>query len=129
VANQRFQNLEKLKIMELLDCQKRNEHKNNFPEAAFQSLKRNYGQHFDFPELCSKLIAAYGIEDFSGKSVSETVTFLRQTGLAEDGFSVVYKLCCLIFTVPASSAYVECSFSTLKRAKSYDRNTQTKARL
>jgi hypothetical protein len=64
--------------LELFDSQKRNEHINNFPEAAFQSLKINYGQHFDFTGLQSALIAAYSIEDFSGKSVSETVTFLRQ---------------------------------------------------
>jgi hypothetical protein len=36
---ERFQNLEKLKFLELFDCQKRNGHKNNFPVAAFQSPK------------------------------------------------------------------------------------------
>jgi hypothetical protein len=36
---ERFQNLEKLKFLELFDCQKRNGHKDNFPGAAFQSPK------------------------------------------------------------------------------------------
>jgi hypothetical protein len=59
----------------------------------------------------------------------ETVTFLRETGLAEDGFPDVYKLRCLILNIPASSASVERSFSTLKRVKSHTRNTQTEGRL
>jgi hypothetical protein len=83
---ERFTNLEKIKFLEIFDCQKRNEHKNNFPEVAFQSLKLNDGQHFDFPGLQRKLITAYSIEDFSGKSVSDTVTFFRQTGLTDGVF-------------------------------------------
>jgi hypothetical protein len=55
--------------VEIFVCQKRNEHKNNFPEAPSQSLKINYGKHFDLPGLWSKLIAAFSIKDFSGTGV------------------------------------------------------------
>lgn len=126
---ERFQHLGKLKFLELLNSKKRIEYKKYFPESAFQSLKHEYGEHFDFPGLRSELIAAYNIEGFNGKSVIETITFLKQTDLAEDGFPELYKLCCLISTIPASSASVERSFSTLKRVKTYSRNTQTEERL
>jgi hypothetical protein len=79
--------------------------------------------------LRSELIAAYSTEDFCGKSISETVEFFRQTGLAEDGFPEVYKLCCLILTIPVFSLSGEHSFSSLKIVKSYVRNTQTEGRL
>jgi hypothetical protein len=77
------------------------------------SSLRNYGQHFDFPELRSELITVYSTEDFSWKSKSETVKFFRQTGMAEAGFSEVYKLWFLILTISASSVSVEYSFPTL----------------
>lgn len=44
--------------------------------------------------------------------------------LNEDGFPQLYKLCCLISTIPASSASVERPFSMLKRVNTYTRNTQ-----
>jgi hypothetical protein len=69
LIRERFQNLEKFKFLEIFVCQKRNEHKNNFPDAPSQSLKINYGKHFDLPGLWSKLIAAFSIKDFSGTGV------------------------------------------------------------
>jgi hypothetical protein len=42
----------------MFESQKRNEYKNIFREPAYQSLKLNYGQHFDLPGLRSELNAA-----------------------------------------------------------------------
>lgn len=45
------------------------------------------------------------------------------------GFEEIFKLCCLISTIPATTVSVERSFFALKRIKIFARSTQSQARM
>lgn len=125
----RFRDLEELKFIELIDSKKFETFKTRFPENLFTSLKSGYNNLFQFEKLRSELVAVYRLSDFSGKKVTEIAKFLKDTELGEEAFPEVYKLCCLIATIPVSTSTVERTFSCLKRVKSYVRNTQCEDRL
>lgn len=125
----RFQDLSDLQFLELLDSKKFQCFKTRFPDNLLLTLKSSYGSFFNFGNLRSELISVYRLSDFSNKTVTEMMHFLKETGLTEEAFTETYKLCCLVSTIPVSTSTVERTFSCLKRVKTSLRNTQSENRL
>uniref|UniRef100_A0A6P7GJV3 Uncharacterized protein LOC114337735 isoform X1 n=1 Tax=Diabrotica virgifera virgifera TaxID=50390 RepID=A0A6P7GJV3_DIAVI len=127
--NSRFQNFNELKFVELCNFNISNYNSSKFPTEAFNSLRLNYGNFFDIPALNSQLSVVYETSDISEKEIPRNLlNFLNSTGLNKSLCEVV-KLCELVLTIPATSASVECSFSVLKRIKSFTRNSTSEDRL
>jgi hypothetical protein len=124
----RFQNLEKLKCLELINPSCSKEYEKTFSEIAFLSLKTAYGQHFNFPCLRSELSVFYSSEDLSTQNASQLLLQLKNTNI-DSPLHQLTKLCELIAAIPASSASVDRSFSALKRIKTYARNSQGEDRM
>ncbi|KAJ8868610.1 hypothetical protein PR048_030148 [Dryococelus australis] len=125
----KFSSLENLKFLALLDPNKNEENAKTFPEEAFAPLKSSYGNYFYITHLRSELVAKFNLSEFRSKSVFEIMELLKQSDLNVDGFPELYKLCSLIAAIPAISASVERSFSSLKRIETYIRNSQKQDRL
>lgn len=117
---QRFQNLNKLKLFELISRSR--DYERAFPGLAFSSIKTVYGQHFNIHRLNSELHVYYSNENLRNKNVSELLLYLKTTSIGSALYELT-KLCELIVTIPATSASVESSFSTLERIKAYAGNS------
>lgn len=124
----RFNDLNRLSFLGLIDPQKSRKYSKDFPEEAFQSLRESYGKYFEFPRLRSELIALYCTKQTSDKGLTQLLAFLPGNDLVEV-FPQTFLLCRLIATIPATSVSVERSFSTLKRIKTYARNATGQTRL
>lgn len=125
--NCRFDHLNDLKFLEL--CNFGAFKGIPFPEDSFKSLFHHYGQYFDKALLRSELTVIYETDVIDTKTnAGELLTFLKQSNL-ENAYSEVLKLCELVLTIPATSASVERNFSTLKRIKSFVRNSTGQERL
>ena len=77
------------------------------------------------PRLHSELRVVYSMEDYMKKSVSELMEFINVNDLS-DTMPELFRLFALILTIPSTTASVERSFLTLKRIKTYQRNTTGK---
>ena len=126
---QRFQHLERLKFMELLNVDKFESFKSDFPTQSLLNLLETYGQFFDQDKLKIELLHFYRNPDInSSRKLCEAIGFMKSSGL-DGAMPQLYKLMCLIATIGATSAGVEQSCSCLKRIKSYTRNTMGQERL
>lgn len=76
---QRFQNLNKLKLFELISRSR--DYERAFPGLAFSSLKTVYGQHFNIPRLNSELHVYYSHENLRNKNVCELLLYLKTTSI------------------------------------------------
>ena len=125
----RFSTLRKLEIFGLLNYEKFGEYKkkSNFPEDLLKKLLSTYNI-FDGVQLRNELMVLYNSNDLIGKSPYQILNWMIEKNLA-DSFEQVYKLTEIICTIPATTASVERSFSTLKRVKTYVRSTQKQDRL
>lgn len=126
----RFKNFSNLQFLELCNF---NSFKNKpFPKIAFESLKETYGNFFDAAALRSELTVLYSSESDENvdrkQNANELLTFIKENEL-DQAYSEVLKLCQLVLTMPATSASTERSFSTLKRLKTYIRNSTSEDRL
>ncbi|KAL6483674.1 hypothetical protein MHYP_G00085460 [Metynnis hypsauchen] len=126
----RFANLESLRFLELVNPGKFDEMRQVFPEEAFQSVLKSFGQFFDSGRLRSELQVLYSNQDWQGNrgKLCDFLLFLKDMEL-DSAMPQVYKLLSLVATIGATSAGVERSFSCLKRLKSYTRNTMGQGRL
>lgn len=126
---QRFQNLECLRFMELLDFDLYDSYKNEFPQAAFTSLEDNYGHLSDMVKLKSELQVFYNNKDLQGSArLCDSLRAMKTNELSE-AMPGLDRLMCLVASIGATSAGVERSFSCLKRLKTYARNTIGQDRL
>jgi hypothetical protein len=79
-------------MKKVFDCQKRNKRKYNFNESAFQSLKLNNGQQFDFFWLAERSNISVQKTRRKWEKFSETVAFFfREAHLAGNIFPEVQK--------------------------------------
>ncbi len=124
----RFQSLHRLQFLECVDSKKFEEYVRNFPTAAFQSLTENYGNFFDKHLLQSELMMIYSSEEFREKSVVEMFKYFHANDL-NDAMNKTYKILSLICTIPSTTSSVERSLSSLKRIKTYLRNSTSQWRL
>lgn len=126
---QRFQQLDRLHFMELLDFEKFDSFKAAFPTKALANLFETYGHFFDEPKLKAQLQHYYSDDELhSSKKLCEAISFMKSNGL-DEAMAEVYRLMSLIATIGATSAGVERSFSCLKRIKSFTRNSMGQERL
>lgn len=88
----------------------------------------SYGTQFDLNIVKAELIFMYNMSNFQGKRISDLLTFLRRTGLA-DSMTELYALTSRTSTIPVSTASVERSFLSLKQIKTYARSTTGPIRL
>lgn len=123
----RFENFSDLRFLELCNF---NGFKNTlFPNAAFQSFVRHYGDYFDVPSLHAELAAIYTTEDIHSKNdPRELLNFLKQTGL-HNAYHEAQKFCELVLTIPATSFSMEHNFSVLKRVKNFMKNSTSECGL
>lgn len=119
---ERFQNIEKMKYLDLLNTSFFNKFKTNFPETEFKALQTTYGHHFDFPKLRTELTVVFNDKDFALKNILQIYLYLNEYGLVST-FKELSKLCELYLTIPTTSASSERSFSSLRRIKTYLRNS------
>lgn len=99
-----------------------------FPERTLKTVCSTY-KFLDKTKLHHELASIYLAEEF--KSVSGAVSlleFIMQNNL-EKTLSESSKLLKLILTIPMTSAEAERCFSTLKRIKTFLRNSMTQERL
>ena len=124
----RYENLKCLHFVEVLNNKKYIEYKKIFPQKAFDALKLTYGDIFDTVRLTNELIVLYTSTQLHDKPIFELFNYLKDGDLIEV-FPEIFKLCALIITIPYTTASVERTFSTLKRVKTYPRNTISEDRL
>ncbi|KAL2083806.1 hypothetical protein ACEWY4_021579 [Coilia grayii] len=126
---QRFQHLRRLQFMELLNKEKFDSFKLQFPMHALANLSETYGHLFDEVKLKTELQHFYTDPELhSTQKLCDAIQFMKSSGL-DEAMPQLYRLKCLIATIGVTSAGVERSFSCLKRIKSYTRNTIGQGRL
>jgi len=125
---ERFQDLDKLKFVALVDSSKFKFYQTAFPNEGLECLSSTYKDMFDLTLLKNELSVVYFDSQFHNQHIQQCVKLLKQfqdSGLLME----VYKLFCLILTIPSTSVSVERNFSCLKRIKTYLRNSMTEERL
>ncbi|XP_053556836.1 zinc finger MYM-type protein 1-like [Bombina bombina] len=118
----RFDHYEELSFLSLVDCTKLKEIAENFDDTKLQSLGK-YRKHFDLLRLKCDLVGLYSAERVRTecKSPLQLLNFVIENDLM-NGLPEAVKLFKLVLTMPATTASVERSFSTLKRIKTHSRN-------
>lgn len=126
----RFKDISTLVFLDLVNCNKFSEFHKKFPESQFNSLIKNYKSSFNKEKLKRELQVLYSDKTIFGNSLNlkDMVEFIFENDIINE-VPELYKLFCLIFSLPPTSASVERSFSVLKRIKSYSRNTMSQTRL
>lgn len=126
----RFKDISSLNFLELVNFNKFHMYVHNFPETSFKSLIDNYKNFFDNDKLKRELQILYADNAIFGNSntLNGITEFIFANNIVSD-VPELYKLFCLILSLPPTSASVERSFSALKRIKSYTRNTMSQDRL
>ena len=125
---ERFQDFSKLEFVTLFDSSKFKSYQTAFPNEGLECLSSTYKDVFDLALLKSELSVVYFDSQFHGQHIQQCVKLLKEfqdSGLLME----VYKLFCLIMTIPSTSVSVERNFSCLKRIKTYLRNSMTEERL
>ncbi|XP_072380876.1 uncharacterized protein [Diabrotica undecimpunctata] len=128
---QRFSDYKKFQFLELGDNKRFTEYGVKFPQKALDSLMDTYEPLFNKFLVTTELemiFSALHRENFHDKSLLELIKSMFDNETNEI-LPESYKLSCLLATIPATSASVERTFSTLKRIKSSLRNTMTQNRL
>lgn len=102
----------------------------NFPREILKNLLATYNGLFNEDKLENELKVLYSDKSLLGNSdnLRDMVKFVVHNSLQDD-IPEVYRLLCLILSLPATSASVERSFSCLKRIKTNTRNTICQDRL
>nr|CAI5829018.1 unnamed protein product [Callosobruchus analis] len=117
----RFQDLEKLLFVALMDTSRFQIYSENFPTQALNNLKEMYPSIFtEFQKLKNELQLIYSDDQYHNMEPHRLMEILFENSSI---FKEAYKLLCLIVTIPSTSVSVERSFSCLKRIKTYLRST------
>ncbi|XP_050297190.1 uncharacterized protein LOC126736718 [Anthonomus grandis grandis] len=128
---QRFSDQSKFQFLQLSDTKKFPEYGGVFPQKPLDSLINTYEALFDKSLLKTELETIFSPihrEQFYDKSLLGLIKSMHDNDTNEI-LPESYKLFCLLATIPATSASVERTFSTLKRIKTSLRNTMTQNRL
>lgn len=123
----RFQDMEKLHFVTLMDTAKFKTYSEKFPTQALDNLKTMYSNIFtEMQRLKNELQLIYNDDQYHNMEFHRLMETLFENSSI---FKEAYKLLCLIVTIPSTSVSVERSFSCLKRIKSYLRSTMLEDRL
>lgn len=125
----RFSNLHKLEFFDLVKKDNFSSYSEEFPQGQFESLLKMYPV-FDPTALKNEVITIYSDETLleAYNTTAEMITFIYENDLISS-LPEIYKLLTIIATIPITSCSVERSFSTLKRVKTFARNTISQDRL
>lgn len=123
----RYAHLSELKFVELLNPTKFDEHSQKYPTDLMKSLQNSYDL-FDMVKLKAELNVIFKSSVFRGKSVNELYKIILNHDLCSE-LSEVYRLANLILSLPSTTVSVERDFSTLKRLKTFARNSMGQDRL
>ena len=125
---ERFQGLEQLKFLALLDTAKFSEYNKKFPKKLLNELQTSvYGQLFSIQELKSDLMSVYSYVDMPPQ-LDQLVRHNHETQLFLT-LPQYCKLAKLALTLPLTVASAERSFSKLKIVKNRLRNSMADNRL
>lgn len=124
----RFQSLEVIKYVGLLNSSKFKQYHECFPKQLFDSLITLFGNAYDITKLSNELKVFYSRTEFREKSVKDIAMLIADEEL-EDVFSEISRLARLILTLPSTTATVERSFSVMRRVKDYTRTSMAEDRL
>ena len=113
--NTRFENIGKLKFLELLDSSKFLKYEQEFPISAFKSLQENYGGYFDTASLRSELNVIFKKSTFKNRANIRDIFRYIISNELQEVLPETVKLCNMILTISVTTAGVARSFSTLKR--------------
>lgn len=102
-------------------------YRENFPEQIFTETVESYSC-LDKEKLRTELQVIYQRADMQCDGVLPLLNFLNKNNL-QDGLSETCKLLDIICTTPMTTSECERCFSTLKRIKSFLRNTMGQERL
>ena len=125
----RFADIGALQYFDLVNYENFGTFSKEFPSNLLQELTKQYSS-FDQISLKNELSVLYSDTHLLGESTSvqEMVAFIYKNNLT-DCLPQLYKLLCLVLSIPVTSASVERSFSALKRIKTYNRNRMSQDRL
>ena len=127
-AEDRFSKSDHSVVFQLVNPSLFPAHSKIFPESTLDLVAANYPT-ISPAKLKTELSVIYGRKDFHvAKTTSQLLEFLYENELA-DTFSETFMLLQICLTTPVSSAESERCFSTLKRIKTFLRNTMTNDRL
>lgn len=126
----RFKSLEDLKFVGLVCTEKFESFCSpaHFPNLELNSLLNFYPNMFDADKLRNELSVVYGLESLRAKSLASLHKYLYQDQGLKNAFSETLKLCGLVSCIPCTSVTGERSFSTMRRIKSFLRNTMSQSR-
>lgn len=124
----RFQFSNHLIAAKLFYCENFTAYRATFPEEDFKTTVSTYA-FLEKNKLKNELCTIYNRDDFiNANSAIAILQFIYNNDLLEP-FSETTKLLKIICTIPMTSVESERCFSTLKRIKSFLRNTMTQDRL
>lgn len=125
----RFKDIYKLRFFDLLTFEKFSIYSKNFPQNLLENLLEQYSC-FDEIQIKNELCVLYNDPQLFGecKTPTEMLNFINKNEFYEC-MPELSKLVSIVVTIPVTSASVERSFSTLKRIKTYARNTMNQNRL
>ena len=125
----RFDSLEKLAFLPLLDASRFQQYKATFPEHAFNALRRStYSVFFRIDILKRELRLLYDDPLLKSEDISGILEKILSQNILKSYRQVVVLLE-LVLTLPITTAAAERSFSTLKRIKTASRNKMNDTRL
>lgn len=125
--NIRFEDTSELEFVELTNEKMFDIYHNTFPECKLIKLLKQYPNMFEENRLRNELSVIYS-DNNKHLPPHKLLDLIIKNNLQEI-YSQFTKLCQLVLTIPATTASSERSMSTLKRIKSFLRNTMTNERL
>ena len=99
------------------------------PNEDFQNVCAHFGNDFDHSRLKHQLAVLSDAVDGTNLSVQDVKTSLLTLNTTSRLFSEVLRLIQLLYVVPASTATAERTFSSLRRLKTFLRNSMSQQRL
>lgn len=99
-----------------------------FPEDTVKTVCDVY-KSLNFKKLCVELATIYSAKEFRRLSGAVSLYDFLKDNKLEETFSEAIKLLEILITIPMTSSEAERCFSTLKRIKTFLRNTMSQDRL
>ncbi|XP_061433278.1 zinc finger MYM-type protein 1-like isoform X1 [Lethenteron reissneri] len=127
-TRERFSFTDHLVCATLLQGDRFDEYKDTFPEDALSSTMKAYPM-LSGSKLKTELSLIYSKEEFRASRGAVDLFQLFMENNLEEVFSETVTLLKVIITTPMTTAEAERCFSTLKRIKTFLRNTMTQERL
>lgn len=125
---ERFKFTDHLEAASLLFCSRFKDYNNVFPEQEFQTTIKSFPQ-LQEDRLKKELKLLYNREDFRSSTGAIPLLKTLLANNLDTVFREVVKLLKIVCTMPMTTAEAERSFSTLKRIKTFLRNTMAEDRL